>query len=61
MKPVIHELVMTDLGRRLEVGIETYGVPLRPHNGRDALLDAYEEVLDLACYLRQVLYERDGR
>ncbi|MEO6034334.1 MAG: hypothetical protein ABIQ35_03680 [Verrucomicrobiota bacterium] len=36
-------------------------VPLQPFNGRDALHDAYEEVLDLAQYFRQALYERDGR
>jgi len=33
---------------------------LVPHNGRDALRDAYEEALDLCQYLRQALYERDG-
>jgi hypothetical protein len=29
------------------------------NNGRDALLDAYEEALDLACYLKQAILERD--
>lgn len=29
-------------------------------NGRDALLDAYQEALDLVVYLRQVIYERDN-
>jgi len=27
-------------------------------NGRDALQDAYEEALDLACYLKQAIEER---
>ena len=27
----------------------------------DALRDAYEEALDLAVYLRQALFEKDGR
>lgn len=59
-EPIIHHLVAKDIHQRLVIGIETYGQPLQPHNGRDALRDAYEEALDLACYLRQALYERDG-
>lgn len=59
--PIIHDLVSDDLYSRLEVGVNEYKKPLQPDNGRDALLDAYEEALDLACYLRQVLYERDGK
>ena len=45
---------------RRQVGIERYGTPLQPNNGRDALVDAYQEALDLACYLRQSIAERDG-
>lgn len=60
--PIIHDLVSEDIYKRLEKGLATYkGIPLQPHNGRDALLDAYEEALDLACYLRQALFERDGK
>lgn len=59
--PIVHELVKADLEARLALGVRTYGTPLRPFNGRDALLDAYEEALDLGCYLRQALYERDGQ
>ncbi len=59
--PVIHDLVIADLRARLDLGIRRYGVGLQPFNGRDALLDAYQEALDLAAYLRQCLYERDGR
>lgn len=60
-KPAVWPLVVADMGKRDAVGRERYGVPLQPHNGRDALRDAYEEALDLAVYLRQALYERDGR
>jgi len=56
----IQALVRADLEAREAVGIERYGTPLQAHNGRDALRDAYEEALDLACYLRQALAERDG-
>lgn len=35
--------------------------PLQGFNGRDALWDLYEELFDAVQYLRQALYERDGR
>ena len=57
--PIVHK-VKADLDERMEKGIETYGMPLRAWNGRDALVDAYEEALDLACYLRQAIEERNG-
>lgn len=53
----IQEMVRLDLIHREQVGIATYGTPLYPYNGRMALLDAYEECLDMAVYLRQALYE----
>lgn len=56
--PSIQGLVRADLEQREQVGIQRYGTPLQPHNGRDALRDAYEEALDLACYLRQAIEER---
>lgn len=55
----IQSLVRADLEAREQVGIQRYGTALQPHNGRDALRDAYEEALDLACYLRQAMAERD--
>lgn len=57
--PIV-DLVQRDLEERRRKGIETYGMPLRAWNGRDALQDAYEEALDLCCYLRQAIEERDG-
>ena len=55
----ITDAVKADLDARRHQGIATYGHELTPHNGRDALHDAYEEALDLACYLKQALTERD--
>ena len=55
--PIV-ELVMVDLQDRMLIGIERYGMPLQAHNGRDALVDAYQEALDLCCYLRQAIEER---
>ena len=57
--PVMHDLVIADLNRRLSVGVERYGQPLQAHNGRDALTDLYEELLDACVYLKQVIWERD--
>ncbi len=60
-KPEVWPLVLADMGARHDFGRKKYGVGLQPHNGRDALRDAYEEALDLCVYLRQAMYERDGR
>lgn len=51
-------LVIADLCDRRAKGVKTYGEPLKADNGRDALRDAYEEALDLACYLRQAIEEK---
>ena len=59
--PAVWPLVIMDMAARDQVGRARYGVPLQPHNGRDALRDAYEEALDLCAYLRQAIMERDGR
>lgn len=54
----ITRLVQQDLERRSQMGARKYGTRLKSHNGRDALVDAYQEALDLACYLRQEIAER---
>lgn len=59
-QPDVQSMVIADITARREVGIERYGTALQARNGRDALRDAYEEALDLACYLRQAIAERDG-
>lgn len=59
--PAVWDLVIADMQDRDAVGSERYGVRLQPHNGRDALVDAYQEALDLCVYLRQAIFERDGR
>ena len=55
--PPIWELVIADMHERDRLGREKYGTPLRARNGRKALVDAYQEVLDLAVYLRQAIEE----
>lgn len=59
--PAVWDLVMADMRQRDAVGAARYGQRLVAHDGRDSVRDAYEEALDLACYLRKVLLERDGR
>lgn len=58
--PSIQDLVMADMVARKALGISRYGTALQPHNGRDALRDLYEELLDGCNYIRQLMYERDG-
>jgi hypothetical protein len=55
---VIADLVIADLNARREAGTRKYGTPLRSNNGRDALVDAYQEALDLCMYLRQEIEDR---
>jgi hypothetical protein len=56
----IHSLVIEDIRARRELGVSRYGIPLQAHNGRDALRDLYEELLDACAYIRQVIEERDS-
>lgn len=56
--PVIHDLVVADIRARQEQGLAEYGRLHRPHNGLDGLVEAYEEALDMAFWLRQEIEER---
>lgn len=55
--PPVWDVVIADMQERKEMGKEKYGTYLRAFNGRNALVDAYQEVLDLAVYLRQLIIE----
>ena len=50
-------LVLVDMRERDAVGRERYGTPLTSHNGRDHLVDAYQEILDSVVYLANELDE----
>jgi hypothetical protein len=50
--PSMHDLVAADLEERKVHGLRKYGSLLQTGNGRSFLQDAYEEVLDLAVYLK---------
>lgn len=57
-KTPIVDLVLADLTVRSLLGKKKYGTLLQAHNGRDALVDAYQEAMDLCMYLRQALAEK---
>ncbi|HSX22326.1 MAG TPA: hypothetical protein VLE97_06075 [Gaiellaceae bacterium] len=50
-------LVLSDMRARDAVGRERYGTPLTSGNGRDHLVDAYQEYLDACVYLMNELDE----
>jgi hypothetical protein len=53
----IADLVIQDIKARKAKGMNQYGVPLQANNGRNSLLDLYEELLDAVQYLKQHLEE----
>lgn len=57
---IVYEEVIKDIRERAEFGKKHYGTYLRTNNGRSALLDAYEEALDLVNYLKQLLMEENN-
>ena len=58
-EPDIADLVMADLAEKKRMGIAKYGVALRARNGRSGLIDLYQELLDAAQYVRQVIREQE--
>lgn len=51
----VHDLVAADIDGRKAFGLAKYGTILQASNGRDHLVDAYQEALDLCCYLRAAI------
>ncbi len=49
--------VLCDMRERDVLGFERYGVRLQANNGRNAVVDAYQELLDGAAYTRQAIEE----
>jgi hypothetical protein len=56
--PSVWDLVIDDMRERDLLGRAKYGTPLQPHNGRQSLIDAYQEALDQVVYLRTEIEER---
>lgn len=59
-KQDVKDFVLKDIQARILMGEQKYKTTLQSHNGRDALMDAYQEAIDLVMYLRQAILERDG-
>lgn len=55
----VGERLIELIRERTKLGVEKYGEPLTTHNGRDAMLDAIQESIDLNQYLMQVLMESE--
>lgn len=58
-RQAVTEAVIEDLKERTRQGVIKYGRPLETFNGRNALVDAYQEALDLCQYLKQRLMEEE--
>ena len=58
--PWLRQCLAQDMRARDAAGREKYGVPLQVHNGRRAIVDAYQEALDLCVYLRQQAERTDA-
>lgn len=55
----VAQLVYKDIEARIRKGEIEYGERLTTLNGRSALMDLYEELLDAVLYLRQLLWEEN--
>ena len=51
------ENIAEDTEARIRLGEKKYGTRLKAHNGRDAMLDLYQEVLDGLNYSEQLVVE----
>lgn len=56
----IWDLVIADMHERDKIGAKKYGTRLRAFDGRESLVDLYQELLDAVVYLRKELRERCG-
>ncbi len=52
-------VVIADIEARVAAGKEKYGTLLQTHNGRSALWDLYQELIDACMYVRQRLLEEE--
>jgi hypothetical protein len=49
--------VLKDIEARAQTGLSKYGTLLKTDNGRNALLDMYQELIDAVMYVKQLLME----
>lgn len=51
--------LQADLDKRRELGLAKYGKVMDIHDGRDWLVEAFEEAMDLCVYLRTAIEKRE--
>jgi hypothetical protein len=56
--PSAAEMLLQDMQERIRSGVERFGEHLQIHNGRNTLIDAYHEALDLAAFMRKKIAEQ---
>ena len=52
--------VVKDMHTREKQGFASYNKYVTLHDGRDSLLDLYEELLDACVYIKKLMMERDN-
>jgi hypothetical protein len=57
LKALGFDEIAEDIEARIRLGERKYGTRLKAHNGRDALMDLYQEVLDAINYAQQCVIE----
>ncbi len=50
--------LVKDIEARVKMGLAKYGDVFQADNGRDSLMDAYQDALDLVIYLKAELMRR---
>lgn len=55
----VAEAVLQDIRARVAMGEEKYGTRLSTFNGREAVWDLYQELIDAVMYTKQYLLERE--
>lgn len=58
--PIVKDAVIADIEALCERRRVKYGTHLQPNNGRNALVDLYEELVDAVLYLKQLMIEQEG-
>jgi hypothetical protein len=57
----VSEFLKELIDNRTEFGVQKYGQELHTHSGRNPLLDALQESIDLNQYLAQIIMEQEDR
>lgn len=57
----VNQLMIAEARERDAQGEKKYGVALRAFDGRDSMIDAYQEVMDLVVYLKKAVIEATHR